>query len=165
MPKDFESIRRRFRTALEKGTPGAAALATLCDELGLIRTGSVFRIAPEIRQAYAIASGHKPIEIQISPEILAETFDFGLLTRILAHELLHVQQRTRLFPMNDHDEREFVAYADTLLRNDLPPIGSLYVKREFLKKGLSYYPRLSKWNQWWYRDVKAELERYGKTLG
>ncbi|MCU0434099.1 MAG: hypothetical protein MUC87_11640 [Bacteroidia bacterium] len=164
MPKDFESIRRRFRSALEKGTPGAAALEKLCDELGLLRTGSVFRMAPEISQAYAIASGAKPIEILISPQLLEENFDFGLLTRILAHELLHVEQRTRLFPMKDHDEREFLAYADTLLRKDLPPIAQRYVRVEFLKKGLSYYPRLSKWKQWWYRDVKAELERYGKTL-
>jgi hypothetical protein len=156
--KDFALIRSRFRNNLKSGTP-EAAVAVLCDELGLCYKHAVFIVAPEIRNAYAIAKSYKPIEIQLSPEILAENFDFGLLTRILAHELLHVEQRTRFFPIKSHDEREFLAYADTLFRTDLPPIASKSVRKMFLDKGLSYYPRLPKWKQWWFRDVKAELDK------
>lgn len=158
--KDFNAIRSRFRNALQTGTPEAAALMLLCDELGLSHKHAVFILAPEIRNAYAIARGYNPIEIQISPEILQENFDFGLFTRILAHELLHVEQRTRFFPIKNHDEREFLAYADTLLRTDLPPIASAAVKKMFLQKGLSYYPRLSKWKQWLHRDVKLALDNF-----
>jgi hypothetical protein len=156
--KDFELIRSRFRNNLKSGTP-EAAVAVLCDELGLSYKHAVFIVAPEIRNAYAIARGYNPIEIQLSPEILAENFDFGLFTRILAHELLHVEQRTRFFPIKNHDEREFLAYADTLFRTDLPPIASTSVKKMFLEKGLSYYPRLPKWKQWWFRNIKAELDK------
>jgi hypothetical protein len=156
--KDFELIRSRFRNNLKSGT-SEAAVAVLCDELGLSYKHAVFIVAPEIRNAYAIAKSYKPIEIQLSPEILAENFDFGLLTRILAHELLHVEQRTRFLPIKSHDEREFLAYADTLFRTDLPPIASKSVRKMFLEKGLSYYPRLSKWKQWWFRNIKAELDK------
>lgn len=160
-----DRIRQEFREALERGIPAERALETLCDRLRLDRTNAAFRIAPEIRQAFAIASGSKPVEILISPVLLEPSFDFGLLVRILAHELLHVEQRTRrLFPMRNHDERELLAYADTLLRTDLPAIASNYVKKEFVKKGLSYYPRLPKWKQWLHRDVKAQLEAFAKTL-
>jgi hypothetical protein len=161
----LDRIRQEFRATLERGIPAERALAKLCDALHLDRTNAVFRLAPEIRNAYAIASGSKPVEILISPVLLAPNFDFGLLVRILAHELLHVEQRTRrLFPMRNHDERELLAYADTLLRTDLPATASNYVKKEFVKKGLSYYPRLPKWKQWLHRDVKAKLEAFAKTL-
>ncbi|MGL5892329.1 MAG: hypothetical protein ACRC3B_20720 [Bacteroidia bacterium] len=156
--RNCELIRSRFRSNLKSGTP-EAAVAVLCDELGLSYKHAVFVLAPEIRNAYAIAKDYNPIVIQLSPEILAENFDFGLLTRILAHELMHVEQRTRFFPMKNHDEREFLAYADTLFRTDLPPIASKSVKKMFLEKGLSYYPRLPKLKQWWYSDVKRELDK------
>lgn len=164
MKVNFQVIHQQFRHRFQPGKE-VEALNQLCDDLGLDRRNAVFKIAPEIRNAYAIAQGRKPVEILISPEILSERVDFGLLTRILAHELLHVDQRTRrLFPIRDHNERELLAYADTLFRSDLPPIASVFVRKDFTKKGLEYYPRLSKWKQFLYRSLKIKLENYGKSL-
>jgi hypothetical protein len=161
---NFDEIRKSFYERFRQGKE-IDAINWLCSTLHLNSSNAFFRMAPEIRGAYAIAQGNRPIEILLSPLIFAEDFDFGLLTRILAHELLHVEQRTRrFFPINDHNEREILAYADTLFRQDLPPVASKMVRQDFALKALDYYPRLSWWKQLRYRKLKEQLALYLKRL-
>lgn len=74
------------------------------------------------------------------------TFEFPipLMMSLLAHEMVHVRQKTRDPFVLDKNEREWQAYYQMLFNNifpNLPEISNFH-KKAFSKKALEYYNRM-----------------------
>lgn len=74
------------------------------------------------------------------------TFDFPLvlMLNLLAHEMIHVQQKSAIDPVTDKNEREWQAYYEMLFHNIFPQIPELsdFHKTFFGRKALEYYNRM-----------------------
>lgn len=108
----------------------------------------------------------EPQKIRI-PE---NTFEFPLplMLSLLAHEMVHVRQKTRQPYILDRNEREWQAYYQMLFKNVFPlvPDISTYHKKAFANKALEYYNRMEPNGalQQKYANQKQEVEQFLKTL-
>lgn len=95
-------------------------------------------------------------------------FDFHLVVNVLAHEMLHVRQKTQNPPMEDKNEREFQAYREMLFHEIFPQIPEVpdFNKKEFAEKALIYYKRMGEGSelQLKYANQKKEVEDYLEKL-
>lgn len=83
----------------------------------------------------------KPQIIRI-PE---NTFEFplDLMLNLLAHEMMHVKQKSSEFALEDRNEREWQAYYEMLFHEEFPlvPKASVYHQKYFAEKAMVYYNR------------------------
>lgn len=90
-------------------------------------------------------------------------FDLTLVLNMLAHEMLHVRQKSPKMMVTDKNEREWQAYHEMLFHNNFPQIPELsdYYKKFFGEKALIYYGRMGEGSelQLKYADQKSEVER------
>lgn len=92
------------------------------------------------------------------------TFEFPLILmlNLLAHEMLHVRQKSPEFAIQDRNEREWQAYHEMLFHINFPlvPDVSDFHKKHFARKGLEYYDRMGVESdlQLRYANQKREVE-------
>ncbi len=99
-------------------------------------------------------------KIQI-PENLLD-IDISLALNLLAHEMLHVKQKTQYPFVEDKNEREFQAYCEMIFHAAFPQIPELsdFYKKFFAEKALVYYGRMGENSelQQKYAAQKLEIE-------
>lgn len=107
-----------------------------------------------------------PIYIRI-PE---NTFEFPLelVINLLAHEMMHVIQKSGLYKIQVREEREWQAYYEMCFHNIFPKVPNASKKHRifFANKALEYYNRMPKDGelQLKYANQKTEIERFIKQL-
>ena len=89
-------------------------------------------------------------------------FDLELVLNLLAHEMLHVKQKSPGNTVEDKNEREFQAYYEMLFHKifpQIPDLGTFY-KMQFAKKALEYYRRMGEGSELQnkYSTQKKEVE-------
>lgn len=95
----------------------------------------------------------------------SNTFDFPLflMLNLLAHEMLHVKQKSEKHRVEDKNEREFQAYSENLFHTEFPLIPELskFYKKAFGNKALEYYNRIEEGSelQKKYAEQKEEIVR------
>jgi hypothetical protein len=93
------------------------------------------------------------------------TFEFPLplILNLLAHEMLHVIQRTTQPYITDKNEREWQAYYEMLFHKIFPkvPENSSFHQEFFARKALEYYNRMEEGSalQHKYAAQKKEVEK------
>ena len=109
----------------------------------------------------------KPQIIRI-PE---NTFEYSLIlmVNLLAHEMLHVKQKSPEIALQDRNEREWQAYYELLFHKEFPlvPIASAFHLKFFAEKALVYYNRSEKEPiplRLKYEAQKEEVEAFLKNL-
>lgn len=95
-------------------------------------------------------------------------FDLVLLLNLLAHEMIHVEQKSHLNLFPDKNEREWQAYYEMIFHKVYPqiPEASNYHKKFFANKGLEYYQRMGQNSelQLKYALQKKEVEEFITSL-
>lgn len=90
-------------------------------------------------------------------------FDLTLVLNLLAHEMLHVRQKSPKMMIMDKNEREWQAYYEMLFHINFPQIPELsdYYKNFFGEKALIYYERMGEGSelQSKYLEQKLEVEK------
>jgi hypothetical protein len=92
------------------------------------------------------------------------TFEYPLelMLNLLAHEMIHVSQKTKENLIEDKNEREWQAYYEMLFHKKFPQIPELtdFHKRFFAKKALEYYNRMGEGSelQLKYANQKQETD-------
>ena len=91
-------------------------------------------------------------------------FDLTLVLNLLAHEMLHVRQKSPKMMIMDKNEREWQAYYEILFHINYPQIPELsdYYKNFFGEKALVYYGRMGEGSelQQKYAEQKIQLELF-----
>ena len=95
-------------------------------------------------------------------------FDLTLVLNMLAHEMLHVRQKSSKQMIMDKNEREWQAYYEMLFHINFPQIPTLsdfYIKF-FGEKALIYYSRMGEGSdlQQKYLDQKLQVEELLKSI-
>lgn len=89
-------------------------------------------------------------------------FPLVLMLNLLAHEMLHVRQKSAEIAIQDRNEREWQAYYEMLFHKTFPliPEASDFYKKHFATKGLEYYNRMGEDSdlQLKYAIEKIEVE-------
>lgn len=90
-------------------------------------------------------------------------FDFNLVLNLIAHEMLHVRQKSPQNLVEDKNEREFQAYREMIYHEIFPQIPSVsdFHQKAFAEKALVYYNRMENGGelQQKYLAQKQELEK------
>lgn len=90
-------------------------------------------------------------------------FDLTLVLNMLAHEMLHVRQKSPRMMIIDKNEREWQAYYEMLFHTNFPQIPTLsdYYIKFFGEKALIYYSRMGEGSelQLKYLEQKLEVEK------
>lgn len=102
----------------------------------------------------------KPQIIRIPENVFQ--FPLPLILCLLAHEMVHVRQKTRRPYIMDKNEREWQAYYEMLFRKIFPNVleVSTYHKKFFAAKAYEYYTRMGEGSelQAKYAVQKKEVE-------
>ena len=95
-------------------------------------------------------------------------FPLPLMLSLLAHEMLHVRQKTREPFVLDKNEREWQAYYEMLFRKIFPLIPEIsnFHKKAFANKAIEYYNRMGKDSllQQKYAEQKVEVDAFITSL-
>ena len=96
-------------------------------------------------------------------------FPLPLMISLMAHEMVHVRQKTRLPYVMDKNEREWQAYYEMLFRKIFPNIPEIsnFHKKAFANKAFDYYNRMGEASelQAKYAEQKKEVEELIVSLG
>jgi hypothetical protein len=84
----------------------------------------------------------EPQKVMIPPNLF--DFDLNLILNVVAHEMLHVRQKSSIHTVEDKNEREFQAYYEMLFHKNFPkiPDTSDFHKKIFADKAFEYYKRM-----------------------
>jgi hypothetical protein len=95
-------------------------------------------------------------------------FELVLMLNLIAHEMIHVEQKSYLNKFPDRNEREWQAYYEMLFHKVYPqvPNASTFHRKFFANKAFEYYNRMGKDGelQQKYASQKAEIEQLLATL-
>lgn len=124
--------------------------------------GFDFRDELEAHSLLLTAEGEigEPQTVKIPKNLL--DFNIDLVLNLLAHEMLHVRQKSPEILIEDKNEREFQAYYEMLFHKNFPqiPVLSPFYIKQFGQKGLEYYRRMGEGSelQLKYAEQKKEVE-------
>ncbi len=92
-------------------------------------------------------------------------FDLSLILNLIAHEMLHVRQKTQEPFVEDKNEREWQAYYEMLFHTNFPQIPDApdFTRKQFAEKALEYYKRMGE-NSILQLKYKEERENVVKLL-
>jgi len=98
------------------------------------------------------------------PENIFE-FPLELILNLIAHEMLHVIQKSPEVALQDKNEREWQAYYEMIFHKQFPkiPNASVFHQKYFIEKAFVYYNRSEKEAvplRLKYEHQKQEMERY-----
>lgn len=103
----------------------------------------------------------EPQKVMIPPNLF--DFDLNLVLNVIAHEMLHVRQKSSINTVEDKNEREFQAYYEMLFHKVFPkiPNASDFHKKIFADKAFEYYRRMGENSelQKKYATQKKEIEQ------
>ncbi|MCA6067035.1 hypothetical protein JI747_007585 [Chryseobacterium sp. RG1] len=103
----------------------------------------------------------EPQKVMIPPNLF--DFDLNLVLNVIAHEMLHVRQKSSINTVEDKNEREFQAYYEMLFHKVFPkiPNASDFHKKIFADKAFEYYRRMGENSelQQKYAAQKKEIEQ------
>ena len=89
-------------------------------------------------------------------------FPLPLMIALIAHEMVHVRQKTRQPYVMDKNEREWQAYHEMVFRTIFPEIPEItnFHKKAFSKKALDYYNRMGEGSELQnkYLEQKKQVE-------
>lgn len=95
-------------------------------------------------------------------------FPFELIINLLAHEMVHVIQKSKSYSIQIKEEREWQAYYEMCFHKIFPkvPNASKFHRKFFANKALEYYNRMEKDGelQKKYLNQKAEIEQFIQNL-
>lgn len=101
------------------------------------------------------------------PENVFE-FPFEMVINLIAHEMVHVIQKSKEHMIMDKNEREWQAYCEMLFHKVFPriPECSDFHKKFFAEKALEYYKRMGEGSelQQKYAQQKLEVENLVASL-
>lgn len=90
------------------------------------------------------------------------TFEYPLelMLNLLAHEMIHVSQKTKEHRIEDKNEREWQAYYEMLFHKIFPQIPEVadFHKRFFAKKALEYFNRMGEGSKLQLKYAAQKLE-------
>lgn len=108
----------------------------------------------------------EPNSIRI-PENTFE-FEFKLMLNLIAHEMVHIHQKSKGNFIEDRNEREWQAYYEILFHKIYPQIPRVAKHQElfFASKALDYYKRMGEGSllQEKYAQQKKEVEDFVASL-
>ena len=110
----------------------------------------------------------KPQKVVLPENIFA--FPLNLVLNLIAHEMLHVKQKSPEIAMQDKNEREWQAYYEMLFHKEFPLIPSASIRHQkfFAEKAMVYYNRSEKEStplRLKYEKQKLEIDKLLKNLG
>lgn len=95
-------------------------------------------------------------------------FEFTMMLNLLAHEMIHVMQKSPEFLIIDKNEREWQAYTEMLFHTVFPQIPNASVSQRLLyaKKAIEYYNRMESGGalQLKYAEEKNKVETLIESL-
>ena len=98
----------------------------------------------------------------------AFAFPFELILNLIAHEMVHVMQKSKENPVLDKNEREWQAYYEMLFHKIFPKIPEVsdFHKKFFATKAFEYYKRMGEGSelQQKYAQQKLEVENLVASL-
>jgi hypothetical protein len=100
--------------------------------------------------------GDAVVLVRFGSSFFSERTDFGYICRSVAHELLHSKQQAE-GKITNHDEREFLAYYDEVMRKDLPQTRRRQIEA-WIAEALKKYRLLTPAKQKQYAKLKKELD-------
>jgi len=131
---------------------------------------SHFELREPAQPSYILLTTNGEIGEKQTVIIPANVFDFPLqlIINLLAHEMLHVKQKSPKQQIQDRNEREFQAYYEMLFHKQFPtiPDASDFHKKFFAEKAYKYYNRMGNDSelQIKYAKQKEEVENLLKNL-
>ena len=170
--KPYSEILEKIETFHELGETIKAAEFVL-KEYGLENPNLLgFELREKAKPDYVLMTtegnfGEKQI-IRI-PENTFE-FEFTLMLNLIAHEMVHVIQKSSKNCPQDRNEREWQAYYEMLFHKEFPliPKASVHHQKFFAEKAMVYYDRSEKEAKplrLKYENQKLEIEELIKSLG
>lgn len=87
-------------------------------------------------------------------------FDLKLILNLIAHEMLHVQQKAPGSKMTERNEREFQAYYEMLFHKVFPqiPNASHFSQKQSAAKALDYYRKMGEDSELQEKYAKQKIE-------
>lgn len=168
--KSYSEILEKIETYHELGETTKAAEFVLKEYCLENPNLSGFELREKAKPDYVLMTtegnfGEKQI-IRI-PENTFE-FEFTLMLNLIAHEMVHVIQKSSKNCPQDRNEREWQAYYEMLFHKIFPqiPDAKPHQRKFFANKALEYYNRMEKDGelQKKYASQKAEIEQLLATL-
>lgn len=163
-PSADAGIKEKYFSIVAKGSSHyMEAIQYLVDTFKIDASHATLRYDAAMSGAYAITEGDvgdEIIPIRFGPLCFDKSQDFGVISRAIAHEIMHSKQKS-VDLLADHNEREFLAYYDTITRTDMPEITDLATLKFFIKKALGYYKKLPADKQETYADKRQDIIREG----
>lgn len=144
----FEDIEFTVKTFHKHGLTKEAALWLI----------KVFQIEHQNFGGFEFREAAKPDYILLTAEgaigakqiirIPKNIFEFPLvlILNLLAHEMMHVKQKSSEIALQERNEREWQAYYEMLFHKEFPlvPKASIYHQKFFAEKAMVYYNRSEK---------------------
>lgn len=169
--KSFDSILQHINTFHELGETIQAADFVL-KEYGLQHPNfKGFELREKAEPSFILMTTEgefgQPQIIKIPENTFA--FDFVLMLNLLAHEMVHVIQKSTQPYIQDRNEREWQAYYEMLFHKIFPqiPDSSVAQRKFFANKAIEYYNRMEKDGelQKKYANQKLEVDQLIQNLG
>ena len=131
---------------------------------------SHFELTEKAEPSFILLTTNGVIGSKQAVKLPANAFEFPLflMLNLLAHEMLHVKQKSEKYKVEDKNEREFQAYYENLFHKEFPIIPELspFQQKAFGNKALEYYKRMEEGSvlKKRYAEKKEEVEQLIKNL-
>jgi hypothetical protein len=168
--KPYSEIIQKIETYHELGETIQAA-EFLIEEYGIKHPNlKGFELREKAKPDYIMMTAEGNFGEKQIIRIPENTFQFELILmlNLIAHEMIHVEQKSYLNKFPDRNEREWQAYYEMLFHKVYPqvPDASDFHKKFFAKKAFEYYNRMKEDGelQRKYASQKVEIEQLLATL-
>ena len=168
--KPYSEIIQKIETYHELGETIQAA-EFLIEEYGIKHPNlKGFELREKAKPDYIMMTAEGNFGEKQIIRIPENTFQFELILmlNLIAHEMIHVEQKSYLNKFPDRNEREWQAYYEMLFHKVYPqvPDASDFHKKFFAKKAFEYYNRMEEDGelQRKYASQKVEIEQLLKEL-
>lgn len=168
--KPYSEIIQKIETFHELGETIQAA-EFLIEEYGIKHPNlKGFELREKAKPSYILMTAEGTFGEKQIIRIPENTFEFELvlILNLIAHEMIHVEQKSHLNKFPDRNEREWQAYYEMLFHKTYPqvPNVSIFHQKFFANKAFDYYNRMEKDGklQQKYANQKAEIETLLKSF-
>ena len=168
--KPYSEIIQKIETYHELGETIQAA-EFLIEEYGIKHPNlKGFELREKAKPDYIMMTAEGNFGEKQIIRIPENTFQFELILmlNLIAHEMIHVEQKSYLNKFPDRNEREWQAYYEMLFHKVYPqvPNASTFHRKFFANKAFEYYNRMEKDGelQRKYAAQKVEIEQLLKEL-
>ena len=168
--KPYSEIIQKIETYHELGETIQAA-EFLIEEYGIKHPNlKGFELREKAKPDYIMMTAEGNFGEKQIIRIPENTFQFALILmlNLIAHEMIHVEQKSHLNKFPDRNEREWQAYYEMSFHKVYPqvPNASTFHRKFFANKAFEYYNRMEKDGelQRKYASQKVEIEQLLATL-